>query len=159
LSTETGPTRRFAFSVRRCGGPMMAALVCVALGYVIVASLGFTAEARRAPLVVAIPAAVAALVLLVKELRSPTEPANGGNGASAMAAMSWVLLLTAMFLLLGLLVTVAAFVVIFMRVYGREPWRTTLVTTVTVFGLVYVFFIEVLGVRAFDGWLRMWLGF
>lgn len=172
--------------LRRFGRVMMAVLICGVLIYVIVESLGFSEEARRAPLVVAIPAAIASFVLVVKELISPAklendEPAqppstapcggaanvvgDGGRrersdttGISTAGAVTWVLVLTAIFLLLGLLVAIPVFTITFMRVYGRERWRTTLLTTAVVFGMVYVFFVQVLGVQVFGGWALSWLG-
>lgn len=111
------------------------------------------------PLVVAVPAAVASFVLLVKEMVAPAKlPDDDGETATSTAgAVTWVLALIAMFLLLGLLVTIPLFTVIFMRIYGRERWRTTLWAAAIVFGTVYVFFVQILGVQVFSGWASSWL--
>lgn len=184
------PPYRLVSVLRRYGRVLTAALICGVLIYVIAESLGFTEEARRAPLVVAVPTAIASLVLVVKELISPAkleydEPAqppstaarggaandvgDGGRASgrrerstttaiSTAGAVTWVLVLTAIFLLLGLLLAIPLFTITFMRIYGRERWHTTLLTAAVVFGLVYVFFVQVLGVQVFDGWALSWLG-
>jgi hypothetical protein len=181
---------------------ILSALFSATLVYVIIESLGFTVEARRMPLVVAVPALAASIAVMIKELVSPTTPVRdeisqlappivtgateaaetdtdreptdraaaaraareqldrqpSAGGISTAAAVVWVLALTAMFMLLGLLVTIPLFTVLFMRRYGRERWRTVLVTTGLLFAMVYVFFIEVLGVQVFRGWVLQWLG-
>lgn len=159
LSEHHALPYRLTTVVRRYGRVLMAGLILAVMVYAIVESLNFTEEARRMPLVVAVPAAVASFVLMVKELVAPAKlPDDDGETATSTAgAVTWVLALIAMFLLLGLLVTIPLFTVIFMRVYGRERWRTTLLAAAFVFGTVYVFFVQILGVQVFSGWASSWL--
>jgi hypothetical protein len=89
-------------------------------------------------------------------LPAPATPP--ANQISTAAACAWVLVLGAMFLFLGLLVTIPLFVVVFMRVYGRESWPTVLLTTAVSFVTIYLFFIRFLSIQTFEGWVRIWLG-
>ncbi|MFA9446479.1 tripartite tricarboxylate transporter TctB family protein [Egicoccus sp. AB-alg6-2] len=79
------------------------------------------------------------------------------EGTTGMKAIGWVLFLAGSVLLLGLLPTVPLFAAAFMRRYGREPWWVIGAVTAGTLAVVYGFFIRVLEVRIFGGFLWEWL--
>jgi hypothetical protein len=79
-----------------------------------------------------------------------------GEGASPLIATAWVLLLAVMVLAMGLLITVPLFAFAFMRIYGREPWWVIAVSTSALLVVIYGFFIRVLEIRVFSGFLAEW---
>jgi hypothetical protein len=160
---------------------MVAAGALGILVYMTFEAFGFSTEPRRTPLVVGVPATIMALVLVWREARGtepvkaaeesaapPAETVTGDRGSppqgeeaaqaasdgdalSTLGAAVWIAVLAAMFLLFGFLVTTLAFPPLFMSIYGRESWRTIVVTTVTVFVLTYVFFVVLLEVQLYRG--------
>lgn len=70
---------------------------------------------------------------------------------STAGAAAWVAALSATFLLFGFLVTTLVFPPVFMRIYGRERWRTIVITTAAVFGATYLFFVVLLEIQVYRG--------
>lgn len=100
-------------------------------------------------------------------LQAPVDPAGSedagedpGEGDVAeeredqlttLGAAAWIGVLTAMFLMVGFLVTTLLFPVVFMRLYGKERWRTIAITAVSVFAVTYLFFVIILEIQVYRG--------
>jgi len=84
-------------------------------------------------------------------------PSRRAEGTTGLKSIGWVLFLGVSVLLLGLLPTVPLFAAVFMRRYGREPWWVIGLTVAGTLAVIYGFFIRVLEVRIFNGYLWEWL--
>lgn len=71
--------------------------------------------------------------------------------ASAGQAFAWVLLLAVSFYVLGMLLTVPVFMGSFMRVYGRESWKTIVLFVVATLAVLHAFFVLLLEVQLYSG--------
>jgi hypothetical protein len=185
-------------SPSRLSRALVAAAVLGVLGYMTFTAFGFGIEARRAPLVVGVPATVLAAFLLFREVRgtegrsaaeesltttpgaadlseslnlgadvpeaegtsvpnvpSPPTSAPSTEQLSTWGAMLWIAGLSALFLATGFLWTTLLFPPIFMWFYGRERWTVIAITTIGVFAVTYLFFIVVLQIQVYRGFLGL----
>lgn len=71
--------------------------------------------------------------------------------ASALQAFAWVLFLAVAFYFLGMLLAVPVFMGAFTRLYGREPWRVTILLVLGTVGVLHFFFVVLLGIRLYPG--------
>lgn len=117
--------------------------------------------ARRVPLAVAVPLMVLALLLVVRafsERRRPTDtgepakPLDPAAPSSPLRALLWVASLPAAVFTLGLQVGAPLFVLLFLRVRGRERWSVTVVGAAMAAAVVAVLF-RVLDASIPTGWL------
>jgi hypothetical protein len=81
-----------------------------------------------------------------------------GAAISAPAAFGWVGLLAASFLLLGMVYMIPIFVIAFAWLYGRERWRIIIPLAIGTFAVVQLFFVQLLEVQLYGGWLPELLG-
>ena len=63
----------------------------------------------------------------------------------------WVIACTAGMLTIGILPSIGMFVLAFMRLHGRRPWRESAIAAVATFGFVYVVFEVLLDYRLYRG--------
>jgi hypothetical protein len=152
---------------------VIAAAVLGILAYMTLTALAFGEEARRAPLVVGVPATLMAVILVIRELRgtegtgpaeeSTVKPAvdnvpgapRGEDQLSTLGAAVWIAVLSVMFFATGFLWTTLLFPPVFMRLYGKERWSVIVWTTVGVFALTYAFFILALDIQVYRGFLGL----
>lgn len=84
-------------------------------------------------------------------MRAPVEVATAHATATPFIGTLWVLLLVALVWLVGLLVTIPVFVVIFMRFFGRESLRLSVAFAIGTSIFAYVFFVVLLEVQMAPG--------
>lgn len=166
-SSSPGAARRWP----PLGPPLVALGICLLLLYMVVTALGFSIfRVRLNPLLFGTATLLAAVIVLAKEvrgfLRVRSEVAAGASGADAADALGveggyfergevvglfWFAALVALFFLLGFMIGMTTFLVLFLQFYGRESWRMTLGLTVGTMTTLYYLFIEFLGVRVYPG--------
>lgn len=162
------------------GPALLATIITVVSGYMAWKALSFPFRPRLGPLAFAGLTCVLAVSVLVVELldirrlrkgadiepESPDEdlaPARSRPTTSATAvltrpevvAFGWLAVLVTAFFLLGFMVGMTAFMVLMMKVYGRERWPVTLLVTGIVMASTYVLFVRVLGVRVYEGLVNL----
>lgn len=161
----------------------MASLLVAALSFVLYESMGYPIlRMRFSPVLFGGLTGIVAVTILIAEVRAfrvsrarmanpevsdlpaPSEDLTAEDpdlyfsGREAQA-VGWFLALVAAFLVLGFTVGMTLFIVVFLKVYGREPWPITVALTVGTMGLIYLLFIEFLGVRVFQGLVAIPLPF
>lgn len=153
-------------------GPIIMAVgIVVVLVYVFTTSLGFAIlRVRLNPLLFAGLTLLVALLILVQQLRNFKTArrvlANGEEPNRAVEeagleggylergeieGLIWFAVLVATFVVLGFIVGMTAFMILFLRIYGRESWTMTLGLTVGTMTVLYFLFIDFLGVRIYPG--------
>lgn len=65
--------------------------------------------------------------------------------------LAWLVALTALVYFFGFLPSIAVFLVAFLRVAGRESWKTSLLIATSVWGVIYLVFVVALGIRLYGG--------
>jgi len=73
-------------------------------------------------------------------------------------AVGWILGFFAAIVLLGFLAAVPLFVLLYLKLQGREGWGLSLVFTLAVWGLFYGLFDRLLHLPFPDGWIQTWIG-
>lgn len=164
--------------VRPAVGPtILATLLCLVTGYMAMEALSFSLRPRLAPLLFSSVTFVLALAVLVAEVtdyrrtrrsrrlaaaarQTPDADGEGRLGVATarltrgeLIAFAWFGVLVAAFFFLGFVVGMSAFMVLLMRLYGRESWVLTIGVTSGVMLAVYVMFVRVLGVQVYPGLL------
>lgn len=93
----------------------------------------------------------------VDALAHPDPPSTGTAAARTTSrewmAFGWLAFLTICFFALGFLVGMAVFMVVMLRVYGKESWVLTLTVSGGVMTATYVLFVQVLAVQVYGGML------
>jgi hypothetical protein len=124
---------------------------------------GYPPQARLAPLVVGIPAAVLAAGQLVRGLstrdRRVAQPAGeSATEASRLVRGSlWFTLFVLVVLAGGLTLGGPVGVFASQRFWLKESWRTSTVSAAVAFLLVHVVLEGQLGIAPFEGWIEAWL--
>ena len=131
-------------------------------------SLTYSPKARRLPLIVGIPGVALAVVEVYRRTikRSTREPQPAvspdeketeeeGQGLTddprkVAGMIGWVVLLVGMIWILGFLVTIPAYTLLFMKV-RRESWTASLLFAGIGFAALYVLFIVTLNIELYPG--------
>lgn len=165
----------------RLGSVGFTAILWLVAAFFVMGAFGFGYPANVAPLLLGGTAFALLSALLFTELRrvwrwrqqttettetpAPTPetaasatPSGAGESAAAIErlALAWMVGSVVLLVLLGFLVGVTLAMLGLLRVYGREPWIPTIVTTVGVIASLYVAFGVVLGVPFYPGVLGLW---
>lgn len=142
--------------------------------YMINASFAFSRPAARlAPITFATATLALAVVVLLAEIKDLRVVAAGRRGVASEArpvtdddflgaadarmtaaefrAFGWLGFAFLSFYFLGFLVGMAIFMVVMMRINGKETWLSTLTVAGTVMVVVHTAFIRFLGVRVYPG--------
>ncbi len=102
-----------------------AALLVVFAG-ALVSSFGYGREAQMVPMLAAIPAAILGLVLVVADYRklrtSPSKVRLSNKQLSGLVAFGWLAGLVALSYIVGFIVAVILFTVLFLRTMNRSMW-------------------------------------
>ena len=108
---------------------------------VVVPSFGFDGQAGLVPLVLGIPTLVLILFSLVRELLSPRaapdDSAEVAPWARAVPIVAWLAVFCVLVFLIGFLLTIPVYVVLFLRYFGRLSWQRCAIAAVAVWTLVY----------------------
>ncbi len=109
---------------------------------VVVPSLGFEGQAGLVPLVLGIPTLVLILFSLARELLSPRaapdDSAEVAPWAGAVPIVAWLAVFCVLVFLIGFLLTIPVYIVLFLRGFARLSWARCGIAAVTVWALVYV---------------------
>lgn len=161
----------------------MSLVMVVFFSGMIIISHGYPIEARLVPWVVAIPGLFLSVIQFVidiidirkgklksaqdekgfvrkKRVKSKVSFSQDKGSTSdefrkELIMMGWIVAVAALILLFGFWVGIAAFLPAFLRIYGKESWRLTLIVTGCGWAAIYIMFKVVLSVRLFEGYLFM----
>lgn len=95
----------------------------------------------------------------VSAMRTPVEVAPVHATATPLVGALWVFLLVALVWLVGLLVTIPVFLVLFMRYFGHESLRLSLAFAIGTSIFAYVFFVRLLEVPMAPGRFEAFIPF
>lgn len=131
-------------------------------------TLGYGEMTRRVPLVVIVPGLIVSAIQFVRDIREapakekPAEakdqPAESetvvpGEGTlkekltpqekrrREWIAIGWLFLFFAMIAILGLSISIPLFILLLMKIYGRESWRLSISVAVLMWAFIYVTFV------------------
>lgn len=165
---------------RRSGAIVFTALITVVFAVAVILALGYSSRARMAPLVIAIPGFVLAAGRLVIEIRlagaqkgkglegTPNSGERAGQDGEAVSEAApndnpgphseinillWLALMMAMLFLLGFLVTIPIYLLLYLRVRSREGWPMSVVVSLSSWAVLYFLFVKVLGMTLYTGFL------
>ncbi len=138
----------------------------------IVISMTYSPNARRMPLVVMVPGLALCAVLLVKKAKKgsaaehrqeqqehePTGTDDGGTANTKPSAenkkmlvmFGWMILLVGMIWIVGFLVTIPVYTILFMRSL-KEPWRLSIIFGIVGFIVLYFLFAVGLNMELYPG--------
>ena len=109
---------------------------------VVVPSFGFDGQAGLVPLVLGIPTLVMILFSLGRELLSPRaapdDSAEVAPWARAAPIVAWLAVFCVLVFLIGFLLTIPVYIVLFLRYFGKLSWQRCAIAAVAVWALVYV---------------------
>jgi len=141
--------------------------VMVVSGAGTIAALDWPLKAKLFPMVIGIPlfclaAAEVAWILLAKvaEEKMPEDevPPELARRRSLLAA-AWILGFLAAVVLLGFPIAVPLFVLLYLKLQGRERWGISIAITLGTWALFYGLFDRLLHLPFPAGWLFSWTGF
>lgn len=139
----------------------------------ILMSIGYPEKARMVPLVIAIPGIVLALIQLIADLTG-RKPKAGGAGEPKtqtdevaeetgltpqeikkreLIMVLWILAVLGLVLVFGFWIAIAATLLFFTKLYGKESWKVSIWSAVGGLSFIYVIFQLVLEVPLFEGFL------
>lgn len=141
--------------------------------FLVVIGIGYNPLARLIPLVVGVPALLVSATQFILDLREtlrgepPGQEVAGKKDAQKKAkkvelssqelrrrelmAIGWLLAFLGLIVLTGFLVAIPIFILVFMRLYGREGWRLSLGLAVLLLIFVYMVFEIILGSDLYQG--------
>lgn len=93
-------------------------------------------------------------------LKATEEAANSGasRGRRELSLFAWVAALPALMYLLGSLIALPIFLLLYLKLRSKEGWALSMGMAVAMFGFLYGAFVAVLNVRLHEGWLWNRLG-
>ena len=130
-------------------------------------SMTYSPKARRLPLLVGIPGAALTAAQVIKEIgrrRGKAGEAKGVEPENAEAAsqkgvdkklltmLGWMVLLVAMIWILGFLITIPVYTILFMKSL-KESWRLCIIFAVAGFAILYYLFAVALNMELYPGLL------
>ena len=122
---------------------------------VVIPSFGFDGQGGLVPLVLGIPTLVFILFCLGRELLSPRAAPDDSVEVApwdkAAPVVAWLGVFCVLVLLIGFLLTIPIYMVLFLRSFGRLSWPRCTVAAVAVWALVYVSLEFVLQRTLFEG--------
>ena len=122
---------------------------------VVIPSFGFDGQGGLVPLVLGIPTLVFILFCLGREMLSPRaapdDSVEVAPWAKAAPVVAWLGVFCVLVLLIGFLLTIPIYMVLFLRSFARLSWARCAVAAVTVWALVYVSLELVLQRTMFEG--------
>ena len=143
--------------------------IMIMAGYGVIAASAWPWKAALFPLAIGIPlfclAAAEALWVIFGAKETKTEAKDfqltTGKGSMRRTAIAfgWMLGFFAAIALLGFNIAVPLFVVLYLKIQGREGWPVTIILTLAVWGVFYGLFEMLLHLPFPEGWLLTWFGF
>ena len=122
---------------------------------VVIPSFGFEGQGGLVPLVLGIPTLAFILFCLGRELLSPRaapeDTVEVAPWSKAAPVVAWLGVFCVLVLLIGFLLTIPIYMVVFLRSFAKLSWQRCVVAAVTVWALVYVSLELVLHRTLFEG--------
>jgi putative tricarboxylic transport membrane protein len=144
----------------------LAVLIMIMSGYGVVTATAWPWKAALFPLVIGVPlfclAAAEALWTLFGSAPVDTDAkdfqlSTGKEaGRRTTAAVAWILAFFAAVVLLGFPIAVPLFVLLYLKLQGREGWVLSILMTLGVWGVFYGLFDRLLHLPFPTGWLIAW---
>ena len=144
----------------------LAALIMLVSGYGIVTAWAWPTKAALFPLAIGIPlfcmAAAEALWVLfgragsTDEVRDFQLSLGKGSMRRTAIAIGWILAFFAAIVLLGFPIAVPLFVLLYLKVQGKESWALTIVFSLAIWAVFYGLFDRLLHLPFHTGWLLAW---
>lgn len=151
---------------------------------ILYATAGLSEVGRLVPLAVLVPTLVLLLVQLcldvapgfvqkhslleqkdvfgIEQMRpTPAEEATSSaasRGRRKLSVFAWVAMIPALVYLLGPLIALPLFLLLYLKVRSKEGWAVSIGMAVAMFGFLYGAFVAVLNLRLHEGWLWNRLG-
>ena len=143
------------------------------LAFLIYVSTGYNQLARLVPLVVLVPGFIAAVIQLGLEVRAAFFPKKNAAAEQPeedessvklparekfqreLVAIGWLLGFFVMIIVLGQVVAIPLFVLIFMRVFGRESWRASIAFAALCWLFAYGIFVYIMRNELYPGYLYL----
>ncbi|HEY7240120.1 MAG TPA: tripartite tricarboxylate transporter TctB family protein [Burkholderiales bacterium] len=147
----------------------LSVLVMIVSGYGVIAATAWPWKAALFPLVIGVPlfclAAAEALWTLFGaaapsgEARDFQLTIGKDTARRTLTASAWILAFFVAIVLVGFPIAVPLFVLLYLRLQGRESWVVTIAMTAAVSAVFYGLFDLMLHLPFPAGWLFAWLGF
>ena len=140
----------------------------IASGYGVIAATAWPWKAALFPLVIGVPLFCLAAAEALWTMFGSTAPeaqtmdfqlAIGDETARrTTVAIGWMLGFFAAIVLLGFPIAVPLFMVLYLKIEGREGWPLTIAMTLGVWGVFHGLFIYLLHLPFPSGWIFEWFG-
>ena len=75
-----------------------------------------------------------------------------------VSAFIWIIVFFILILFFGFIIAVPLYVLLYLKIEGREKWGLSLILTASAWGFLYGLFVRLLHTRFQEGWVLMWLG-
>jgi hypothetical protein len=148
----------------------LSVLIMIVAGYGVAVATAWPWKAALFPLVIGVPlfclaAAEALWTLFGSKSGRADEPRDFqlsiglDTARRTLVASGWILAFFAAIVLLGFPIAVPLFVLLYLKLQGREGWVLSLVVTLAIWGVFYGLFDLMLHLPFPAGWLVEWLGF
>ena len=150
------------------GRTVVALLVFGVAVYAALEMRSFPPTGQFVPRVIIYPLVLLSGINLVREAldwrryASQKDPFAGPTVAKLLeefAALGWVLGYAVLLFTVGFTLASLVFMIAFLRIYGREPWRLVLILTAVMLGLTYGVFHRFVGFQLYEGLLGPYLPF
>jgi len=143
--------------------------------FAVYAAFDFDVEARMMPLIVGVPTLALGTVVLIMEIASQwigkpkhSEGAMDGSrlgkdlNAQERRAMArretslvlWLIGIVVLIWLIGLLWSIPVFLVLFLWLQAREPWRLIVSISLGTWAVVYLLFVHILNMELYRGLIQ-----
>jgi hypothetical protein len=167
MSSSSGAPSQFTR-----GSLVVAFLLWLFVAVFLAASLQFTPRARVLPQVIGVPLLLVATISLIREIRvvllgrtvrgggrpAGEDPVEARSPREEMVPFLWLGALVTLVLVLGLLFGSILFLVLFLRLYGKERWPVVVAMPLVLYLIIDVAFVEFFGFKVFPGYLLPALG-
>jgi hypothetical protein len=149
---------------------ILGAGIMLLAGVAIIIALDWPLKARLFPLAIGIPVFLMATAEVIWGLLDPaarseamefrlSEQASGRPGAArTLTAIAWMAGFLAAIVLLGYPIAIPLFVFFYLKLQGREGWMLSAAVALTVWGVFYAVFDQLLHLPFPAGWIQQWLG-
>lgn len=157
-------------------GLFFLAVIVAALSWAVLEAFSFAAYVQLTPIAIGLPTLIIATALLVREVsnglrgkstaeaeaseisgtdRTDREPRYSGGEVTAIA---WFGIFVGSIFVLGSISGSIVFLVLFLKVHGKESWKVVLAALGAVFAVLYLLFVKILGTPLYDGYLSQTFG-
>lgn len=149
------------------GKAVMSFCIMLVGGGVVITALKWPFKTALFPMVVGIPLFILAVIDLCLNLFEKSDEkdvaidyrlSKGPNEKleiqRTLSIFAWIIGLFLLVLLIGFPFAVPLFVFLFLKLYGKEGWTVSIVSTVIAWGVFYALFVWLLNVPFADGWIQ-----